>query len=259
MIERPLSEPATDGPPLPERPARHRAAWGALDVGYATLLILAAFVPVFLALLLIYRALGVEENIESDPRAATIGLLSQLALNGIALGLAAVFSLRKYRLKIAAWGLVDPPRFQFGKVILTLLLCYAALFSYTAIALALPFEILKPESNVPQELFDHAAVVPLAVFFILVVAPLTEEMFFRGFLFQGFESSWGFWPGALVSGGIFSLIHGSIGLLPPFLAIGVLLAWVQRRTGSLWNAIAVHFMFNAISLIAIFLIPQVEK
>ena len=253
MIEQPPSEIAADSPMPPVRPPRPRVPWGALDVFYATLFILAGMIPVFLALLAIYRAMGVEDNIQADPRAATIGLLSQLLLNGIALGIAAIVSLRKYKLPIAAWGLLDPPRFQFSKVFLTLMLCYAALFTYTAIALALPFELFKPESNVPQELFDHAGVVPLAVVFILIVAPLTEELFFRGFLFQGLASSWGFWPGALVSGSVFAIIHGSIGLFLPFLVIGGLLAWVFRRTGSLWNSIAVHFMFNAISLTGVFL------
>lgn len=253
MIEHSPSEPVTDSLPPKERPVRPRVAWGAFDVGYAMLFILAAYVPLFLVLMLIYRALGVETDIEADPRAATVGLLSQLVLNGIALGIAAFFSLRKYRLKIAAWGLVDPPRFRFGQVFLTLLLCYAAFFAYSAITRALPFEILRPESNVPQRLFDNKAVVPLAVFFILIVAPLTEEMFFRGFIYQGLASAWGFWPGAVASGLAFGSIHGSVGLIVPITAISVAFAWVLRRTGSLWNSIAAHFFFNAISLAGVFL------
>jgi membrane protease YdiL (CAAX protease family) len=253
MIERPATEPAAGRALKPERGERGSVPWGAMDVGFAVLLILLAFVPILLTLVVIYRALGVEGDVQADARAATVGLLGQLVLNGAALGISAVFSLRKYKLPLAAWGLVDPPRLRAGMIFLTLFLCYVALATYTAVAQALPFDLFKPESNVPRELFDHAGVVPLAVFFILVIAPLTEEMFFRGFLFQGLASPWGFWPGALVSGLVFASIHGSVSLLAPFVVIGMLLAWIVRRTGSLWNSIAVHFLFNAVSLAGVFL------
>jgi membrane protease YdiL (CAAX protease family) len=55
------------------------------------------------------------------------------------------------------------------------------------------------------------------------------------------------------SGLLFSLIHfnglDTIGLIVPFTVIGFLFAWLVYRTGSLWNSIAVHSLFNSVSLI----------
>jgi uncharacterized protein len=149
-----------------------------------------------------------------------------------------------------------PPRLTIGRVLLTLFLCFAALAVYRGITVGLGLESLEPESNVPQELFEDPRVVPLTLLLILVGAPLFEEMFFRGFLFHGLWARIGFWPGALLSGLLFALIHVSnsdfIGLIVPFTIIGTLFAWLVGRTGSLWNSIAVHFLFNAVGVTANF-------
>ena len=104
----------------------------------------------------------------------------------------------------------------------------------------------------PEELFRNTSVVPLALFMVVIIAPLTEEMFFRGFIFHGLWSRFGFWPAAVGSGWLFAMVHVTgrdrIGLIVPFTILGILFAALVRRTGSLWNSIAVHFLFNAINI-----------
>lgn len=249
-------------PPAPEPPPaadRERVPWGPVEIGLTLLLILLAFV-VLGGALSVLRAAGLDVSVEGGSAlGSTVALFSQLILNLTALGIAAAFSLGKYHRKLTAWGLGWPPRLRPVQIIVTLGLCYAAFFGYGVVTQLLPFDILRPESNVPRDLFDRAAVIPLAVFFILVVAPLTEEMFFRGFLYRGLASRFGFWPGALASGFVFASIHGSVGLIVPITAISVCFAWVLRRTGSLWNAIAAHFLFNGVSLLALYFSSLVES
>ena len=79
-----------------------------------------------------------------------------------------------------------------------------------------------------------------------LVVGLPEELFFRGFMFSGLLK-WGFWPAAALSALMFALVHFDPGSLLPFFGIGVLMAWLYWRRGSLWDAIAFHFLFNALS------------
>ena len=92
-----------------------------------------------------------------------------------------------------------------------------------------------------------------AALFILVavvMAPLFEEVFFRGFLFRGFANSWGWVWGALASAAIFGFAHLQLDVFVPLVALGFVLAWAYKRTGSLWTSIAMHALFNAIAVLA---------
>jgi membrane protease YdiL (CAAX protease family) len=46
---------------------------------------------------------------------------------------------------------------------------------------------------------------------------------------------------------MFSLVHFDPGSVLPFFGIGVLMAWLFWRRGSLWDAIMFHFLFNLLS------------
>jgi hypothetical protein len=85
----------------------------------------------------------------------------------------------------------------------------------------------------------------------VVVAPLWEEMTFRGFLLSSLaQGRLGFWPGALVANGLWTLLHWSYsppGLASVFVA-GLALSWLLRRTGSLWVAIGAHALANTAAL-----------
>lgn len=110
----------------------------------------------------------------------------------------------------------------------------------------------RPEQDTTQ-LFDSAVVVPLTFVAIVIVAPLAEELFFRGFVFSGLIRPFGV-AGALVASGLlFAMFHvqdGSSALLvPPFALIGAGFAWIYYKTGSLWPSIATHFLFNLASFI----------
>jgi membrane protease YdiL (CAAX protease family) len=242
-----------DHAPAPYR--QDQAPWGWREIAIVVLITMFALVVVFTLLALLLRAFDVDtDDAETSAGASVALLLGQMVLDFAAVGAAAVFSLRKYGLRPSAWGLVWPPKLNIGLILLTLVLCFVALGVYRGVTVVLGLEELEPQSNVPTELFEHPAVVPLTVFLILVVAPFAEEMFFRGFIFHGMWGRIGFWPAAFGSGFFFSLIHVSssdlIGLVVPFTIIGALLAWIVKRTGSLWNAIGVHFLFNAVGVTA---------
>jgi membrane protease YdiL (CAAX protease family) len=97
-------------------------------------------------------------------------------------------------------------------------------------------------------LFDGAGLTKyLMVLTVVIAAPLGEELFFRGYLFPALRKSWGVLAAMLVSGALFSLVHGEwVGFLG-LMEIGVMLAALRLWSGSLWAAIIGHAVNNAIA------------
>lgn len=88
-----------------------------------------------------------------------------------------------------------------------------------------------------------------AGFLVCVVAPLAEEVFFRGFLYGALRKR-GVPIAALVSGVTFGLAHvasSPIGFVVPLATLGVILALLYERTGSLYPSIALHSLNNSIA------------
>lgn len=79
-----------------------------------------------------------------------------------------------------------------------------------------------------------------------VLAPLIEEIVFRGLLYRWLRERYGFALGVLGSALAFSVLHGVPGLIPAIALLGALLAWVYERSGSLWTAVILHGTYNAV-------------
>lgn len=87
----------------------------------------------------------------------------------------------------------------------------------------------------------------------MIMAPLGEEIFFRGFVFAGLLRPLGLRAAMVLSGLLFGAFHvtglDTLGLVVPFGVVGMLFAWVYYRTGSLWPTIATHLLFNLVSFV----------
>ena len=89
----------------------------------------------------------------------------------------------------------------------------------------------------------------LTVLVIVVIAPLSEELFFRGALTGALARRLGaFTP--LVSGAIFGAAHLEPRAFPALFVLGALLGWLYMRTRSLFPGVAVHAANNLLALIA---------
>jgi membrane protease YdiL (CAAX protease family) len=82
-------------------------------------------------------------------------------------------------------------------------------------------------------------------FAAIIVAPVCEEVVFRGYLYGVGKRFLGPVVAAAVTALIFSAAHASIVALLPLFLFGLLLTWLYERTGSLWAPIASHACFNA--------------
>jgi CAAX protease family protein len=84
---------------------------------------------------------------------------------------------------------------------------------------------------------------------VVLVAPVVEELTFRGLGFT-LIARFGAWPAILLTGLAFGLAHGLVDGLPVLVLFGCLLAWLRARTDSVYAGMVVHGTFNAIALIA---------
>ena len=99
----------------------------------------------------------------------------------------------------------------------------------------------------------------LIILAAVLLAPVIEELLFRGVVLRGLMLRLGFWPAAALSSTFFGLFHATgtgIEAVPVMVATGVFglgLCLLVRRTGRLGPAIGVHALRNALAVAAVVL------
>lgn len=87
---------------------------------------------------------------------------------------------------------------------------------------------------------------------------LCEELLYRGVLAPTLAQRIGFWPGLLVSSLLFGLLHFNLSRLLPTALLGMAAGYVRLRSGSLWPAMLLHFLYNASLLVAATRLPSMS-
>jgi membrane protease YdiL (CAAX protease family) len=85
-----------------------------------------------------------------------------------------------------------------------------------------------------------------------VAAPFVEELAFRGLLLPWLRERLGVRAAVVASALCFAVLHGVPLLIPALIVIGVALAVLYLKSGSLWPAILAHGMFNALMILALY-------
>ena len=93
----------------------------------------------------------------------------------------------------------------------------------------------------------------LLVIAAVILAPIVEELIFRGCLYRFLKSQTTLLPAQIASGIFFSMIHWNLLSFLPLVLVGILLARVYEKTGSILVAIWFHAFFNAFSLSMLFI------
>jgi len=86
---------------------------------------------------------------------------------------------------------------------------------------------------------------------VVVIAPIIEEILFRGIIMHGLMRNYKPWHAVLLSGILFSVFHLNPWQMTYTFFLGLLLGWVMIRTRSLPFAIVVHALNNLIVLLSI--------
>lgn len=101
----------------------------------------------------------------------------------------------------------------------------------------LSFQLVPPAQPSSMAALGIAAVTSTTL------APISEEIVFRGWLFNGLKRRVQVWPAILLSSLAFAAIHPSISLITTF-AFGVMVAIAYEKTQNIWVSIMIHALNN---------------
>jgi membrane protease YdiL (CAAX protease family) len=195
----------------------------------------------------------VRTQVRDQPRTAEF-VLAMLALQS-AIPVAAIYAVivRMRGVPWSALGLRAAPwRWIFGAALLTIpVLPLVAYVNYLAQSLS-----GGPVRNPQIDILGPVAMSGPGFAGLLVmagiVAPIVEELVFRGLFFGWLRARLGVAAGVVLSAAGFALAHGIPILMPALFVHGMILALVYQRSGSLWPPIVMHGLFNAIMLAALY-------
>jgi membrane protease YdiL (CAAX protease family) len=180
------------------------------------------------------------------PAGVNIGLTvaQNLALVGAAYGFAAFTG----RPAAADFGLRRPAILRSIGLMVAVWITFTGLSAVWAAALD-----LKQTQDLPSELGADGPLVNVlaVVVLITVIAPLGEELFFRGFFFGALRNWRGPGLAAVLAGSVFGMIHAGsspVGYLVPLAIFGIGLCLLYEWTGSLYPTIALHALNNSFAL-----------
>jgi uncharacterized protein len=122
----------------------------------------------------------------------------------------------------------------------------------TIIAEQLGFEVPEIQQNL-REFIQDPTLGWLAIGVAVLLAPVGEELLFRGILFQSLRSRMPLLPAIALSSVAFGLVHYEPLLIVLTSLVGALLAWLFHIRGSLVTPIVAHAVYNAISVVILLL------
>lgn len=93
----------------------------------------------------------------------------------------------------------------------------------------------------------------LLVVMAVVLAPVAEELIFRGCIYRFFKTQTTLLAAQVISAALFSLMHANLFSFVPLLLVGIFLAGVYERSGNLLVPIWFHAFFNGFSLLMLYL------
>ena len=221
--------------------------WSPRDVARGTLWVAVLFMTMILGMAISYFILF---RLRVGFDALQTGVLSATFAAEVTMAWAAWrWSVHKYGCSWASLGLRG---FRFGLGLsLTLAVLLGGLLVNVLYVLSitmLGWQFLLPPP-LPEVLRGQGVDTAMLAVLAVGVAPFAEEIFFRGFFFGGLQARWGFGRAAAASALIFSLGHLQVGTLLPVFILGLFLAWLRARTGSLWPCIIVHLAYNGLGLL----------
>lgn len=182
----------------------------------------------------------------------TVWLLSMQA-SIIALVLVAAGMFGGRRAEVLAFNRDTPKRIYVAAVIVMVI----AQVAYNVIVFPFARDTMVEDVQPMLEPL-HSDAFWLFALAIVVGAPLSEELLFRGFLLSALaQSRIGFLGAALVTTLGWTALHAGysgVGLVEVFLA-GLLFSWLLWRTGNLWVPLVCHGFYNGMVLLALVTLP----
>lgn len=219
--------------------------WTIGDVGKATLLTIVSTVAI-MGLLVVFFALFALSGSDWVLESWFILIIAGLPLYALMILAVWLFSVRKYKCGWRALGFRNSnvKGLLLGASVVLIGIAVGSLYDFIIVQTG-----AESPSSLPADFVGTWYNWVMLGLFAMVVAPIAEETFFRGFMLPGISKRFGKGWGIVVSAFIFALAHLQPGAMVPIFLLGLLLAWLYIKTKSIWPCIFAHFTYNSIAFI----------
>jgi membrane protease YdiL (CAAX protease family) len=118
-----------------------------------------------------------------------------------------------------------------------------------------------PKEQIVVELFmreNNPAFLVYVSIFAAIAGPIVEELFFRGLMYGAVRKHLGIFWATIITASLFAALHAhAVGFLP-IMVLGILLAYLYEKTGTLVSSITVHILHNFGMILLVFLAKSVK-
>lgn len=243
--------------PAKEQRRRPRYRWGlvillplwvAVSFGIAQLMLV--------ALLYIFKWVGISltginSAVVNTAIAAFVYVLTLVIVVGVP------WLIKKYRTTkddIGLTRLLSWTDILFAPAGFVIYLLSSALLVYIAGVVAPNLDLSQTqETGFKNIVYYHEYV--LAFMTLIVIAPIAEEILFRGYLYGKLRNVAPLWVAVLVTSGLFGLVHGQWNVGIDVFALSIVLCTLREVTGNIWAGVLVHMLKNSLAFYILFINP----
>jgi hypothetical protein len=160
------------------------------------------------------------------------------------------FAIRKYDLGIYAFNFRWIGTF---KTIMWVIVSYVFYIGFSVFVIVLFYNLgigafgFEPQQPIFEIFGDNVFGFVSAFIVAIIIAPLVEEIYFRGFILQTLAKKIGPVWGILLTALIFAAVHFQFQSIMPLLILSVILNVLYLRTNSIWPGIIFHIFNNSIA------------
>ncbi len=226
-----------------------QAPWSLKDVFHITITVILIFILITGFL----NMLNLEDLLEGS-KYTSLFLSFGILLQGlISILVVLYFTKKKYKkINLRDFGF---KKIGVWKSILAILSAYFVYIGITIIIAAIiyHFKVEIPGYEVQENILELFGETNLDLIFagiaIVLIAPIAEEVFFRGFFLRALSNKWGIYYGSIASALVFSFLHYPWQSFIPIFILGLIINSLVIRYKSIWPAIGFHIFNNGIVFI----------
>jgi len=223
--------------------------WNAFDAIISLVFLAAVLVAIYFGSAKLFEVLKNEQFFNSS----NISNVSFTVLYGIQvilmLGVVWFFAIFRRKASLRDLGL---RYYSIAKTIwysfLSLLAIFFVSFLYVFLMNSI-FGMEAPSSKIEVLVENRSISSNILLVVVAVIAPISEEIYFRGFLYSAFKKSWGVNAALFLSSFLFAIVHLELYSFIPLIIIGWILAYMFEKTKSLMPAIFLHGVYNLILIL----------
>ncbi len=150
---------------------------------------------------------------------------------------------------------LNPIKWQYALYAILIGLAANPLFSIAVTLLPISEEMLSSYEQASSSVIGSVNV--FAIIGVVILAPIIEEVLFRGIIYKGLKSIAPMWVAIIAQGLIFGLMHGNIIWSTATCIISFALVFLYERTKSLAAPIIAHIALNSYPFIFMVLFPNI--